>query len=223
MTFFPLIDILLYLALFFAPPDATHLTISGPDYAIELTRSATGWTSGPATLTTLDRQLIREENGRQETHSLTDHLPATLDPAWTSASKIPLSDATTLEKNPDGFVLRINDGDPAVRAYAVTYRRPAPSSPPAAATPRVFTINVLGSVNRPGAHPLPAGATVLDALAAAGGGSEFADLRKISVVRGPAGEVPAVTPHNAEDILRGQAPNAALLDRDTVFVPERFL
>jgi protein involved in polysaccharide export with SLBB domain len=70
---------------------------------------------------------------------------------------------------------------------------------------------------------LPAGATLLDALAAAGGGSPTAQLRKLSIVRGPAGEKPTVLPHDADAVLRGQSTNPALLDRDTVFVPERIL
>lgn len=219
MTVYPLTQILLYLALFFTPPDATRITIAGPDILMELARDKTGWTSGTARLSADGGQLTCEENSRRETTSVADFVKTALNHDWTGVTKIKLPESATLEKTSSGFVMRVNDGDPAQRAYTITYHRPATP----AAAPRPLTINVLGAVNRPGAYSLPAGATLLDAIAAAGGGSPVAHLRKLSLVRGPAGEKPAVTSHDAEAILRGQAPNSALLDRDTVFIPERLL
>ena len=218
----PLIEIILYIALFFAPPDATHISVAGPDYSIELTREKTAWTSGPATFTALDDSLIRDENAKKETTSVAAFVKAALNHDWSRVSKIKLQDSATLEKTASGFFVRVNDGDPAMRTYTITYRRPAPPAT-TKTTSRPLTINVLGAVNRPGAYPLPAGATLLDALAAAGGGSPTAQLRKLPVVRGPAGATPAVIPHDANAILRGQSANPALLDRDTVFVPESLL
>ena len=145
MTFYPLIEIILYIALLFAPPDATHVTISGPDYSIELARTGAAWTAGDIRLVASDGRLVRTENGRGESHPMTEHVAAALDHDWHAVSKITLHDATTLEKTASGFVLRVNDGDPAVRAYTIAYHRPAPPPPP----PRARTINVLGAGHKP--------------------------------------------------------------------------
>ena len=48
---------------------------------------------------------------------------------------------------------------------------------------RPFAVSVLGEVNKPGLYPVPAGAGVLQALAAAGGLTQFASRDRIFVVR----------------------------------------
>ncbi|MFA6287191.1 MAG: SLBB domain-containing protein [Opitutaceae bacterium] len=225
MISYPLIEIILYIALFFAPADATHVTLAGPDFAMELTRVETIWTAGAVKLSASDGRLIREENSTQKTQAVGDYVKAVLNHDWTVAPKITLHDSTSLEKTHSGFVVRVNDGAPAVRTYTITYRRSTPisSNSTASASPRTLAINVLGEVKAPGAYALLPGATLLDALAAAGGSSRLADTRKLSIVRGPAGEKPAVITHNADAILRGQAPNPPLEDHDTLYVPERIL
>ncbi len=222
MTFYPLTQILLYLALFFAPPDATHITVTGPGISIGLARDKTGWTDGGARLSAADGQLTREENSDRETTPVADRVKAALGNDWTLAPKITLHDATTLEKTAAGFVFRINEGDSAMRLYTIAYVRPPTASAPVA-SPAPITVNVLGCVHRPGSYPLSAGATLLDAFAAAGGGISVANTNKLSVVRGPAGEIPVVLLFDAAAILRGQAPNPPLLDHDTLYVPERIL
>ncbi len=223
MSFYPLTEILLYIALFFAPPDATHVRVRGPDFSMDLDRSGSAWTTGTITFLASDGQLTRDDNTKRQVQAVGDYVKAALDHDWTTVPKIILHDATSLEKTPAGFVVRTNDGDPSARSYTITYRQfisnAAASSAPAPA--RSLTINVLGRVSKPGAYSLPAGATLLDALAASGGGAPAANLSHLSIVRGPAGEKPAVIVHNAEAILRGQATNPPLLDHDTLFIPER--
>lgn len=223
MTLYPLAQILLYLALFFAPPDATQVAITGPDFSIKLTRGETGWTSGAVTFIAAAGQLIRGENLKKETTSVADHVKSALGHDWAVAPKLNLDDATTLEKTADGYLLRVNDGDPAVRVYAITYHRPAPAAvnPAATAPGEMLIVNVLGTVVKPGAYTLHPGAMLLDALAAAGGAASTANTKKISIVRGPAGEKPSVFIHDADAILRGQASNPPLFDHDTLLVPER--
>lgn len=222
MTFYPLLEIILYIALFFAPIDATHVTVTGPDVAMELTRNDTTWTTATTRFSVSDGVVTRQENSTRTTTRVADYVKAALNHDWSTAPHITLHDSTTLEKTASGFVIRVNDGDSAVRTYTLTYHRStSPASP--ASSSRPLTINVLGAVNKPGAYPLPAGATLIDALAAAGGTNRHADTRKVSIVRGPAGEKPSVNVHDASTILRGQLANPPVLDRDTVFVPEKIL
>jgi len=49
--------------------------------------------------------------------------------------------------------------------------------------PRPFSISVIGEVTKPGVYALPAGAGVLQALAAAGGLTQYASKNKIFVIR----------------------------------------
>lgn len=215
MFSYPLTQIILYIALFFAPPDTTHITVAGPDYTMELVREGSVWSHGAIRFSINDGQLIRQENSTRETQAVGDYVKAAVGHNWITSPKITLHDLTTLEKTASGFVVRVNDGDPTVRSHTITYRRPAIAHAPTA------TINVLGEVNQPGAYPLPSGATLLDALAAAGGTGARADTRKVSIVRGPAGEKPVVVQHDVSALLRGEIANPVLIDRDTVFVPEK--
>jgi polysaccharide export outer membrane protein len=48
---------------------------------------------------------------------------------------------------------------------------------------RPFSVSVLGEVNKPGVYPVPMGAGVLQALAAAGGFTQYASRDRIFVVR----------------------------------------
>jgi Protein kinase domain/SLBB domain len=81
-----------------------------------------------------------------------------------------------------------------------------------------ITVNVLGAVARPGAYPLPADASLLDVLAAAGGWSRTADWSVVTLT----GDAPAdVGAHNLASILDGQAINPRLSDHAIVLVPSR--
>ena len=81
-------------------------------------------------------------------------------------------------------------------------------------SPRVF---VIGEVVRPGAFPLRGRLTVLQALSLAGGLSEFADKKEISVLRGETGARYRVS---YEALVSGEAGgDFALRSGDTIHVP----
>ena len=81
--------------------------------------------------------------------------------------------------------------------------------------------NILGQVNRPGAYPLTNSATVLDALAVAGGFRDFAKKKSIYVLRQNADGTQARLPFNYKEVLKGENPaqNIKLQPRDTIVVP----
>jgi polysaccharide export outer membrane protein len=82
---------------------------------------------------------------------------------------------------------------------------------------RVF---VVGEVLRAGAFPLVPGTTVLQALAAAGGFTTFANVKKIHVMRLVNGKHTEL-PFNYREVLKGDNPdqNIKLEPGDTVVVP----
>lgn len=92
--------------------------------------------------------------------------------------------------------------------------------PPAYDLP--ISINVLGAVNQPGSFPLQKTATLIHAIAKAGGVTKIGDKRKITIRR--EGEDPPQTlVINLDDILNGKSPATPLQSGDTIFVPERLL
>lgn len=89
----------------------------------------------------------------------------------------------------------------------------------------VLTINSLrfyitGEVNRAGAFPMLAETTVMQALASAGGFSQYANLKKIYVMRNEDGKQ-VKFPINYPDLLKGNHPeqNIVLKPGDTIVVP----
>lgn len=81
--------------------------------------------------------------------------------------------------------------------------------------------NVLGMVNRPGAYPISNSATVLDAIALAGGFRDFAKQKSIYVLRQNADGTETKLPFNYKDVVKGHNPaqNIKLQPRDTIVVP----
>lgn len=81
-------------------------------------------------------------------------------------------------------------------------------------------VYILGEVSRTGALPLLMNMTVLQALSAAGGFREFADLKKIYVMRKENGKQ-TLFPFNYKDVVRGIHPeqNIELKPGDTIIVP----
>jgi polysaccharide biosynthesis/export protein len=81
--------------------------------------------------------------------------------------------------------------------------------------------NILGQVNRPGSYPIANTATVLDAIAIAGGFRDFAKQKLIYVLRqNPDGSQKRM-PFNYKDVVKGKNPeqNIKLQPRDTIVVP----
>jgi polysaccharide export outer membrane protein len=81
--------------------------------------------------------------------------------------------------------------------------------------------NILGMVAKPGSFPLTNSATVLDAIALAGGFRDFAKKKSIYVLRRNADGSEARLPFNYNQVLKGQnsAQNIKLQPRDTIVVP----
>ena len=89
------------------------------------------------------------------------------------------------------------------------------------------SVNVIGSVNTPGAiiFPQEEGMTLLDAITKAGGFSRLADKKRLKLTRtNPDTGKNEVYTINADDIIQGSSQNQwVLLKDDVIFVPERVL
>ena len=82
-----------------------------------------------------------------------------------------------------------------------------------------ITVNVLGAVSKPARVTLPAGANILDALAASGGAADGSNLKRVKLIHKYAdGKGEAVT-INVKQILDGTGSNVSLEDGDTINVP----
>ena len=81
--------------------------------------------------------------------------------------------------------------------------------------------NILGMVAKPGSYPLTNSATVLDAIALAGGFRDFAKKKAIYVLRQNADGTQTKMPFNYKDVIKGQnlTQNVKLQARDTIVVP----
>lgn len=81
--------------------------------------------------------------------------------------------------------------------------------------------NILGLVTKPGAYALANSATVLDAIAEAGGFRDFAKQKAIYVLRQNADGTQKRIPFNYKEVVKGQNPaqNIKLQAHDTIVVP----
>jgi len=81
--------------------------------------------------------------------------------------------------------------------------------------------NILGQVARPGSYPLTNSATVLDAIAVAGGFRDFAKQKSIYVLRQNPGGGESRIAFNYKNVVKGKNPeqNIKLEPRDTIVVP----
>ncbi len=81
--------------------------------------------------------------------------------------------------------------------------------------------NILGQVNRPGSYVLTNSATVLDAIALAGGFRDFAKQKSIYVLRQNSDGSEVRLPFNYKEVIKGQNPaqNIRLQARDTIVIP----
>jgi len=88
------------------------------------------------------------------------------------------------------------------------------------------TVNVIGSVNQPGAvlFPQEQGLTLLDAISRAGGFTRLADRKRVKLTRTNADGKAETYIINVDDLIQGNSSNAWLLSvNDVIFVPERIL
>lgn len=81
-------------------------------------------------------------------------------------------------------------------------------------------IYLMGEVTRAGAYPLLPGMTVLQGLSSGGGFTQFANLKKIYVLRTVDGKQQKLS-FNYKDVVNGKAPdqNIVLKAGDTIVVP----
>jgi polysaccharide biosynthesis/export protein len=81
-------------------------------------------------------------------------------------------------------------------------------------------IYILGEVGRPGAFPLLPNMTVLEALTSAGGFTQFANVKKIYILRKENGKQDKY-PFNYKEVINGKAPDQNIILRvgDTIVVP----
>ena len=81
--------------------------------------------------------------------------------------------------------------------------------------------NILGMVGRPGSYAISNSATVLDAIALAGGFRDFAKQKSIYVLRQNADGTQTRLPFNYKEVVKGRNPaqNVKLQPRDTIVVP----
>ena len=89
---------------------------------------------------------------------------------------------------------------------------------------QAIAVTVLGAVNSPGVHKLPvgAGATLLKAVALAGGLNERASKKGIQIKRSENDGSETVIKVNLGDILSGKKPDVVLREGDVVVVRESF-
>ena len=81
--------------------------------------------------------------------------------------------------------------------------------------------NILGEVAKPGAYPLTAGTTIVDAIAIASGFKDFAKKKGIYVLRPSSGGPDLKFNFNYQEFIKGKntKQNIMLKPRDTIIVP----
>jgi polysaccharide export outer membrane protein len=81
-------------------------------------------------------------------------------------------------------------------------------------------IYILGEVNRAGAYPLLPNMTILQGLSSAGGFTQFANMKKIYMLRTENGKQ-VKYPFNYKEVINGKSPdeNVTLRAGDTIVVP----
>jgi hypothetical protein len=223
MSSYPLLQVLLYLSLLLAPPDAKRITIDGPAPTprVELLLSANGWVqddSGRVLRITEKAIGAPNREGNWEWTDVAAHVASVKGHDWGASPRLTLADlGGTLEKTDTGMVLHLADGAASARTYTITFHRPPPLAPDDA-----ITVRVMGQVTRPGLYTVSRGSTLADALIAAGGISWVADKSAVKITRGKAGETTST--YNVEKMLREKppAPMPRLEEGDIIYAMELF-
>jgi polysaccharide biosynthesis/export protein len=81
--------------------------------------------------------------------------------------------------------------------------------------------NILGQVTKPGAYPLTATTTIVDAIATAGGFKDFAKKKGIYILRRDAAGTESRIAFNYQDFIKGKntSQNITIQPHDTIIVP----
>lgn len=224
MTTYPLLEIILYLSLLLSPPDANRITITGPGLNdnSELRITVTGWAiirDGAESPIAIARNgLCAGTAAKPKFTQLGAYLgPLQKGHDWTREPKLALADSTTLEKVDAGYVFRRSDDEGVnTQAYTIVYHRPDPAD-----MVSVITVNVIGMVNNPGTYRLARGATLLDAITAAGGVNRLSVRRQTRLVRDAGTDKTQTFTIDLEKLQRTPEKAMILEDNDCIFVPER--
>ncbi len=184
--------------------------------------------------------LAAGNGNHQKQHKDTPRPSASAPPAYTIGPNDVLSInvwhekdlSATLPVRPDGYIslpligqVRASGYTPLQLQQALTRRLRAYIDQPrvTVVVTKVLSrqFNVLGRVIKPGAYPLDQPTTVLDALAQAGGPAEFANTKKIYVLRYKPNGSRWIYPFNYNQVIKGHLPweNIQLKPGDTVVVP----
>lgn len=83
-----------------------------------------------------------------------------------------------------------------------------------------ITVTVFGAVTRPGIYEVPDWSTLLEAIAIARGFNEFAETRRVTVMRTTDGKTELVNVNLREALSKGQLP-MRLKHRDRIIVAHR--
>ena len=216
----PIRAILLYLAIQLAPPEANHITIEGPQIErTVLIRESGVWTHQGLEVIAADEKLLSPgASGEESPISLDGYLPDMAEHDWSKEPSIAMRGGI-LTKVASGFSYEGNGETGAEKGVCMI--RYSGESRSAIFSEVEITVNLLGEIKSPGVYKIPANGTLIDALAAAGGWTPQANLKKVLVLRGPAGEKANVTSHDFASMMGGE-PAPLLKDRDTVYVTERW-
>jgi competence protein ComEA len=87
--------------------------------------------------------------------------------------------------------------EPASPPLVITLQ-PRPTTEPAPPTPATLDVYVSGAVNKPDVYTLPLDSIVKDAITAAGGATEDADLERINLATDLADQMQVYVPHKGE-------------------------
>lgn len=213
MLEYPLLQILVFLSLLFAPPEADRIVINRPDSLVELRRDGANWTmthKGQSSIVSLAGDtLVTLTDGKEERFPLADHVGPALSHDWAASPKLALHDAATLGKTAAGHLL-LTDDRTYPKAHLIQFAKPGD-----------LRVEVHHSVNSPGIYILPAGSTLLDAISAAGGCSRFSLRERTSISRGSGGEKPQTFTINLRKLEESENRHLIVLeDGDIIVVPE---
>lgn len=213
MYSYPIQAILMYFAMLFAPDNVDRITLETPDPSIriEMVRNGKTWSAeGDAFGIEGDNLLAFGADGK-ETLRMGDFIALPKNHDWDNNPEFTLGGGTTLRKSATGFILRRNSTDGEGNGtYKIVYHKRESKA-------GSMTVNVLGKVANQGVHRLSASGTVRDALAEAGGADSGADMKRVSILRGPAGTLPQVT---SIDLADEDEPGLAVQSGDTIYVAE---
>lgn len=143
-------------------------------------------------------------------------LPPVGQPAWrTKVAEVmerlgvgPLATAVVLVVLALGIGLgsRLLSSSPVAAPAPVTAAAPEPEVEPPTTAPSTVVVDVAGAVARPGLFHLAAGSRVADAIAAAGGPTEEADLRAVNQARTLSDGEQVLVPRHGEVVVPAPSP-----------------